>query len=47
MKVSVKVEVEELEDLLGPDDVGVDFGRILEQETKKGAEYLKPSVQMV
>ena len=28
---SVKVEVEELEDLLGPDDVDVDFRRILEE----------------
>ena len=28
---SVKVEVEELEDLLGPDDVDVDFRRIPEE----------------
>ena len=28
---SVKVEVEELEDLLGPDDVDVDFRRILKE----------------
>ena len=28
---SVKVEVQELEDLLGPDDVDVDFRRILEE----------------
>ena len=28
---SEKVEVEELEDLLGPDDVDVDFRRILEE----------------
>ena len=27
----LKVEVEELEDLLGPDDVDVDFRRILEE----------------
>ena len=30
-KVSVKVEVEELEDLLGPEDVDVDLRRILEE----------------
>ena len=36
---SVKVEVEELEDLLGPDDVDVDFRRILEEaKDERGRE---------
>ena len=33
---SVKVEFEELEDLLGPDDVDVDFGRILKEARYEG-----------
>ena len=42
---SMKVEVGEL----GPGDIDVDFRRILEeaQETKKGAQYLKLSAEMV
>ena len=36
---NVKVEVEEMEDLLRPDDVDVDFRRILkEAEMKEGCE---------
>ena len=43
------MDIEELEDLLGPDDVDVDFRRTLEEarETKKGAQYFKRSAQMV
>ena len=39
---SVKVEVEELEDLLGPDDVDVDFRRILEEaRDENGARHFE------
>ena len=38
---SMKVEVEELEDLLGPEDVDVDFRRILkEARDERGCEIL-------
>ena len=45
----MKVEVEELEGLLGPEDVGVDLKRILKkkQEMKEGARYLGLSARMV
>ena len=39
---SVKVEVEELEDLLGPEDVDVDFRRILkEARDERGRKILE------
>ena len=39
---SVKVEVEELEDLLGPEDVDVDFGRIMrEARDERGRNIFK------
>ena len=39
---SVKMEVEELEDLLGPDDVDVDFRRILkEARDERGCEIFE------
>ena len=38
----MKVEVEELEDLLGPDDVDVDFRRILkEARDERGCEIFE------
>ena len=44
----VKVEVEELEDLLGPEDVDVDFRRILkEARDERRARYLRLSARMV
>ena len=46
---SVKVKVEELGGLLGPEDAHVDFRRIArkKQETKEGAIFLRLSVRMV
>ena len=46
---SLKVEVEELESLLGADDSDVDFRRILQvtRDEKKVARYLRPSAQTV
>ena len=46
---SVKVEVEELEDPLGPEDVDVDFRRIMkEARNERGRNYfLRLSVRMV
>ena len=38
---SLEVEVEELEDLLGPDDVDVDFRRILKEASKRGCEIFE------
>ena len=45
---TIKVDIEELETLLGPDDIDVDFRRILEEaRVEKGAICSKPSAQMV
>ena len=47
-RYSMKVDVEELETLLGPDDIIVDFRRILEEaRDERGARHLRPSAQMV
>ena len=45
---SSKVEIEELESLLGPDDKDVDVRRILEEaRDEKGCAIFRPSAQMV
>ena len=45
---SLKVKVEELESLLGPDDSDVVFRRISKEAMdKKVARYSRPSAQMV
>ena len=46
---SLKVEIEELESLLGPDDTDVDFRRSFwkKQGTKKVVRYLRLSAQTV
>ena len=43
----MKVEIDELESLLGPDDSDVDFRRIIEEarDKKKVARCLRPSAQ--
>ena len=47
-RYGVKVEVEELEDLLGPDDVAVDVRRTLkEARDERGHNILRLSARMV